>query len=44
MEVNVDDFFQSYGAADHARAKRLLQEQYPDFDISTEEPANSSDK
>ncbi|CAF0770762.1 unnamed protein product [Adineta steineri] len=43
-QINVFGESQSYGAADHAKAKSLLQEKYPDFKISTDKPADSDDK
>ncbi|CAF3508238.1 unnamed protein product [Rotaria sp. Silwood1] len=43
-QINVFGDSQSYGAADHAKAKSLLQEKYPDFNISTDKPADPSNK
>ncbi|CAF0769084.1 unnamed protein product [Rotaria sordida] len=39
-QINVFGDSQSYGAADHAKAKSILQEKYPDFNISTDKPAD----
>ncbi|UJR28429.1 hypothetical protein I4U23_009669 [Adineta vaga] len=43
-QINVFGESQAYGAADHAKAKELLKEKYPDFTISTDKPADSDDK
>ncbi|CAF3201412.1 unnamed protein product [Rotaria socialis] len=39
-QINVFGESQSYGAADHAKAKSILQEKYTDFNISTKKPVD----
>ncbi|CAF3832020.1 unnamed protein product [Rotaria magnacalcarata] len=39
-QINIFGDSQSYGAADHAKAKSILQEKYTDFNISTKKPAD----